>query len=840
MVESTTNNNGIMQNDVIQSTLAYISAHHSKTYLKSGECLFNHALETVHILQALHVDNDVLQASMLVPLAEILLETKTEKNLLVAEFGLLIEKQLATIVSAQVVSLIKVVCRLIHIGHCSTQSLNISGKSDQEKLLSTTDLTRKAQVEALKGLFLALAGNVNVILILLALRLQTLRYYARQKISAPRLMAVETLEVYAPLANRLGIGQIKWELEDLAFRFYDQEAYHHIAKMLDEKRSERQQYVAAVIIRLKNVLQNAGITAEISGRPKHIYSIWRKMYGKHLTFSELYDMLALRVIVLEIQDCYMVLGLIHNLWQSIPKEFDDYISRPKTNGYQSLHTVVVGENSRAFEIQIRTAAMHQFAEYGVAAHWRYKENAYAGEYSSNQFAYQNIETQLDNTKIDQVKKDIVKKDGVDKKINQANIEKTKSDSFAIEKISQTIKANKKNKNSAIFDSNAIVFNQENAKKELAELHGKSSLYLFEKPSPDDVNWLNLCVDTHLIYVLTPQAKIVTLPRGATPIDFAYHLHTDLGHRCRGARVDGVIVSLNTPLQNGQIVEIIAFKQGGPSRDWLNSQLGYIQSQRARQKVRAWFNAIDTNNTIATGRTIVEKILQREGKTALSFDELAAKLSFSHASALFLAVAKEEISHRLLEQTISQIDHANKLNLIEAPTSFTISYKPNKNSNRKLAGNQVLVAGVDSLQTQFARCCCPAPPDKIVGYLTKTKGVSVHRAQCQNFAKLAEISPERAIDVDWLSVFQNAQNSALYPVKLHVIAVDRPLLMRDIVEIFSREKIRIVSIQSQSKKDLIMMNLTVEVSAIQVIHRTLVWLNEISGVRQASRIGDNSQ
>uniref|UniRef100_UPI003FCDDDBF RelA/SpoT family protein n=1 Tax=Tepidimonas sp. TaxID=2002775 RepID=UPI003FCDDDBF len=515
-----------------------------------------------------------------------------------------------------------------------------------------------AQTENVRKMLLAFSRDLRVVLLRLASRLQTLRYFAAAKREPDAALAAESLQVFAPLANRLGIWQLKWELEDLAFRFLEPDTYKHIARLLDEKRIEREAVVEQVRQRLERELRALGLCVQVQGRPKHIYSIVKKMRGKALDFDQVHDLRALRVIVETVEECYRVLAWVHDHFTPVPEEFDDYIARPKPNGYQSLHTVVCDEQGRTFEIQIRTRAMHEHAEHGVAAHWAYKEagtKGYAGVSAASS-----------------------------------------------------------------YDAKIAVLRQLLAwQRDLSGLsHG-----LFEDS----------------IYVLTPQAAIVELPKGATPVDFAYAVHTDLGHRCRGARVDGQMVPLNTPLATGQTVEIIAAKEGGPSRDWLNPEAGYLVSHRAKSKVRAWFNAQAAADHIARGREQVERLLQREGKTALKLEELALELGFETPEDLFEAVGKEALALRHIEQHLRPAEPA------AAPDQLVL--KKTRAAPTARAGD-VLVVGVGALMTTLARCCKPAPPDDIRGFVTRGKGVSVHRTDCPDFQALAQRQPERVIEVQW--------------------------------------------------------------------------------------------
>jgi GTP pyrophosphokinase len=604
------------------------------------------------------------------------------------------------------------------------------------------------QTENVRKMLLAFSRDLRVVLLRLASRLQTLRHYAATKLPVPQSLAYESLHVFAPLANRLGIWQIKWEMEDLSFRFLEPETYREIAKLLDEKRVERENYMVQLRESLEVELKVQGITAQVAGRPKHIYSIVKKMRGKSLDFSRVFDVRALRVVVPSVPDCYAALSLVHTKFSPIHSEFDDYIAKPKSNGYQSLHTVVRDAQGRPIEIQIRTQDMHDHAEHGVAAHWAYKEagaKGYAGVSASGD-----------------------------------------------------------------YDAKIAVLRQ---------------LLAWERElSADAQSQATTDALSDRIYVLTPDAAVVELPQGGTPIDFAYTLHTNLGHRCRGARVDGAMVPLNTQLKNGQTVEITAIKEGGPSRDWLNVELGFLASSRARSKVRAWFNAQALQETVAKGREAVEKLLQREGKTAMKLDDLASQLGFKSAEALFEVVGKDEFSLRNIET------------LLNPPTTVMVAddyvrlkkAKPNDRASK----SGVLVVGIDSLLTQLSKCCKPAPPDDICGFVTRGKGVSIHRADCGNFKQMALRSADRVIEVDW---GQSASAQALvYPVDVNIEALDRQGLLRDISEVFAKEKMNVIGVQTQSVKDLAWMTFTVEVGDSRRLQKVLGLVKEVQGVRLAKR------
>ncbi|MDB5874162.1 MAG: relA [Ramlibacter sp.] len=601
----------------------------------------------------------------------------------------------------------------------------------------------KVQTETVRKMLLAFSRDLRVVLLRLASRLQTLRWHAACKTVAPPSVAREALTVFAPLANRLGIWQLKWEMEDLAFRFLEPETYKKVAGQLDQKRAEREQYVEELRARLEAELNAQGVRASVHGRPKHIYSIVKKMRGKSLDFEQVFDIRALRVIVPAVNDCYAALSWVHEKFTPLVEEFDDYIAKPKANGYQSLHTIVRDKAGRPIEIQIRTQAMHDHAEHGVAAHWAYKE--------AGQKGYSGVSA------------------------------------------------------SGEYDAKIAVLRQLLAwERDLAG----SGEGLFEDR----------------IYVLTPDAAIVELPQGATPVDFAYTVHTSLGHRCRGARIDGVMVPLNTPLQNGQTVSITAAKEGGPSRDWLNSDLGFLVSHRAKAKVRAWFNEQIRHETVSRGREAVEKLLQREGKTAVKLEDLAGQLGFKSAEDLFGVVGKDEYSLRNIENLLRPAETPL------APDDFLLLKKA-RNVEKTPKGG-VLVVGIDSLMTQLAKCCKPAPPDAIGGFVTRGKGVSIHRRDCSNFRELAARSSERVIDVEWGA--SKADSGAVYPVDVGVEAADRQGLLRDISEVFAKEKMNVIGVQTESVKGTAWMTFTVEVADSGRLNKVLGLVAEVNGVRWAKR------
>lgn len=701
------------QQQKLAQAMRYVEPLIHGLYTPMGEPLDSHSAAVVAILQGLNADAHTRICALLAVLTQ---KDQVKYEELKKEFG----PQVATMVGGA--------RALYHIGELTAKA--------NDQAATGTD-----QKEMKRKMLLAMAVDLRIVLVRLASRLQVLRWFVHSKTPCPRDYAKETMELYTPLANRLGIWQLKWEMEDLAFRFLEPVTYKTIAKQLEEKRTEREQFITHIVDSLTQALKELGIDADVNGRPKHIYSIYNKMKNKHLRFDQLFDIRALRVIVDDERSCYSTLALIHAMWTPVADEFDDYISRPKPNGYRSLHTVVADEKGRTFEIQIRTAEMHHFAEFGMAAHWHYKEAGAKGG---------QIAASAEEQKIAWMRQ-LLAWDHQDE---------TQQDA-AVEAVPERI------------------------------------------------------------YVLSPQARVVELPYGATPVDFAYYLHTDLGHRCRGAKVDGQMVPLLTKLKTGQTVEIIAAKSGGPSRDWLNPQLGFLASQRSRAKVRAWFNAVELQQRISQGQALVEKELQRLGKTAVNLEQLAQKLDFSRADDLYVSVAKDEFSLR-------HIENAFKSAAAETTEPQTKVFDANRASVTRTGRSGVLVVGVDSLMTQLARCCRPAPPDVIGGYITKGRGVSIHRSDCPSYKGLAATQPERVIEVDW-----GVTGEALYPVDLIVTASERPHLLRDISEVFARLRVNVVGVNSESRRSLTKLLFTIEIKDGEQIQRTISALQEIPGV-QAQR------
>jgi len=627
----------------------------------------------------------------------------------------------------------------------------------QARLSANEEAHPDLGVENVRKMLIAFSRDLRVVMLRLASRLQTLRHYSVVKKPLPSGLALESLQVFAPLANRLGIWQIKWELEDLSLRFTEPDTYRQVAQWLDEKRVERESYIASTCASITKGLKEQAIEAKIYGRPKHIYSIVKKMRDKGIGFERVLDIRAFRILVETVPNCYAALSWVHSQYAPMVEEFNDYIARPKSNGYQSLHTVVRDAQHKAIEIQIRTQSMHDHAEHGVAAHWAYKEAGKKG-YSG---------------------------------------------------VSAT----------GAYDAKIAVLRQLLAwERDMASANSQST----DGPSQGKQD---AQVAPDRIYVLTPEAAVVELPEGATPIDFAYTLHTNLGHRCRGAHIDGVMAPLNTVLKNGQTVSITAIKDGGPSRDWLNPELGFLVSARARAKVRAWFNSLVLQETTSKGREAVEKLLQREGKSGTNLEELSGHLGFKTSEAFFESVGKEEFSLRTIEQFL-------RPNLAPQVTPDDYILLKKSKPTKPSENGGVLVVGMDSLMTQLAKCCKPAPPDEIKGFVTRGKGVSIHRDDCSNFAQIERKNPDRVIEVTWGHA--KVTQPLAYQVDVSIEAFDRQGLLRDISEVFAKEKMNVVGVQTQSIKEVAWMTFTVEVFDTRKLNKVLGLIGDVKGVRNARR------
>ncbi len=601
------------------------------------------------------------------------------------------------------------------------------------------------QAENLRKLLLAMAEDVRVVLVKLADRLHNMRTLKHLPPEKQRRIARETREIYAPLANRLGIWQLKWELEDLAFRYLEPERYRRLAHSLDERRVEREQYIERVTQQLSKALAEAGIEAQVTGRPKHIYSIWRKMQRKGVGLDHLYDLRAVRILVNEVADCYHALGIVHTLWRHIPREFDDYIATPKENHYQSIHTAVIGPEGKTLEVQIRTHEMHRHAELGVAAHWVYKEGG-----SSRDTAFE-------------------------------------------QKIAWL--------------------------RQLLEWKDES------RDAGDFIDRFKSELFQDRVYVLTPRGDILDLPQGATPLDFAYAIHTEVGHRCRGAKVDGRIVPLTYELQSGQQVEILTARHGGPSRDWLNPQLGYVKSSRARSKILTWFKQQDQEKHISEGKLALDRELRRLGTADLSMERLVAELKFQEVNELLAAIGRGEVTTAQIAGAVHRLQPPEIRPLPETQTSTTRTKPPRP-------GGDIQIHGVGNLLTHIARCCKPVLGDSVVGYITQGRGVSIHRRDCPNILKLEGEKRNRLIEVEW----GQPEPGESYPVDINLRAVDRPGLLRDITTILAAEGVNVLSVNTATdrKQAIATMRLTIDIRDTAQLSKVLNRIVQLPNVLEAWR------
>ena len=701
------------QQDVLTRAAQWAIDSHQGQQRASGEPYYHHVLAVAEILADLNLDYETIAAAMLHDLVE---DTDVTLEQVKAEFGPVIAR------------LVDGVTRMERIGEF------------QEKAQAGS--REHVQAESLRKLLLAMAEDVRVVLIKLADRLHNMRTLQHLDPERQRRIAQETHDIYAPLANRLGIWQVKWELEDLSLRYLEPDAYQQIARQLAEKRTEREHYINKVVAILDAELEKAGITADISGRPKHINSIWRKMQRKRLDFEQIFDVRAVRILVKQEKDCYAALGIVHGLWRHIPKEFDDYIANPKENLYRSLHTAVVGPEAKALEIQIRTEEMHRHAELGVAAHWRYKEG---GSFDP----------------------------GYEEKIAWL--------------------------------------------RQLLEWKDE------ERSANDFVDRFKSEAFQERVYALTPQGRIIDLPRGSTPLDFAYAIHSEVGHRCRGAKINGRIVPLTYQLQNGEQVDILTAKQGTPSRDWLNPHLGYLKSSRARSRVRQWFKREDHEHNVAAGRDITDRELHRLGVTGLSLDKLADRFKFRQVDEFLATVGRGEINTGQLANALTDFLPQSTEPAIEVPGK--------KTRKRTASPGGVEISGVGNLLTTMARCCHPVPNDPIVGYITRGRGVTIHRQDCGNVLRLRGDDRDRLIEVEW-----GARDEAGYPVDITIEAYDRPGLLRDITTVLANDRINLLGVNTATDIDdgIARMSLTVEIGDIGQLSRILAQIGQLPNVVEAKR------
>ncbi len=702
---------------MVERALERARQAHAGQTRASGEPYFGHVLAVAELVAGLGLDHETVCAALLHDVVE---DTGVTLAELEEEFG------------PTVARLVDGVTKMGLMGSCS----------------NADEARSRQQAESLRKMLLAMVEDIRVVLIKLADRLhnmRTLRYLSPDR---QQRIARETMDVFAPLANRLGIWQIKWELEDLALRYLEPLEYQRIARLLDERRAEREERVQTVVRRLERELRRAGLPAEVSGRPKHIYSIWKKMQRKGVGFNEIYDVHAVRILVQDVAACYAALGVVHTLWRHIPKEFDDYIANPKENNYQSLHTAVIGPHGRPLEVQIRTWEMHEHAELGVAAHWAYKEGGDGGG-------------------------------DLAQKINWL--------------------------------------------RQLLEWREE------ERDAGDFVRRFQSEVFQDRVYVLTPRGNVIDLPAGATPLDFAYYIHTDVGHRCRGAKVDGSIVPLTHELRTGEQVEVLTGRLPRPSRDWLNPHLGYLRTSRARAKVRAWFRQQDLDRNISEGRIIVDRELRRLGIGDLALNDLARRFGFEQVDDLFAAAGRGEIGP-------TQLAGAARERVMPATPPAAVP-PPQRRRPARSGEGAIRIHGVGNLLSTIAGCCKPVPWDPIVGYITRGRGVSIHRQDCPNALRLQQESRERLIEVSW-----SDGSDATYPVDVGLLAYDRRGLLRDITAVLSNERINVLAMTTRTdeKDQIARIRVTLEIKDIDQLSRVLGRLGQIPNVAEVSRLGSKGE
>ncbi|MCF2948360.1 GTP diphosphokinase [Paraglaciecola aquimarina] len=674
--------------------------------------------EMVEILHELHMDDETLQAALVYPYCEV---HQLNEEQIKEQFGEGIQK------------LIIGIRRMDAIKSLHTRAN--SGKKNSE-----------AQIDNVRRMLLAMVEDVRAVVLKLAERICTLQSVKNEDEETRVLVARECATIYAPLANRLGIGQLKWELEDHSFRYLHPLTYKKIAKLLDEKRTDREQYIEDFVGDLQAALDAQNIKAKVYGRPKHIYSIWKKMQKKHLSFDQLYDIRAVRIIAERLQDCYAALGVVHSHWKHIPKEFDDYIATPKPNGYQSIHTVTLGKLGKTIEIQIRTKQMHDDAELGVAAHWRYKEGA------------------------------SVSRSGYEERINWLR---------------------------------KILLWQEEV-----------------SDSGDIVEELRSQVFDDRVYVFTPNGDVVDLPLGSTPLDFAYYIHSNVGHRCNGAKVGGRIVPFTYQLQTGDQVEILTGKKSNPSRDWMHQGLGYVYSSRARAKIQTYFKKQDKDKNIHAGKDMLDRELVKLSIDPKEASDATERFNMQNLDDLYAAIGGGDIRIMQVVHFLQQ-KHAPEPELDLDPR-----IKPRKPQSAKLKKDSIVVEGVGNLMNQIARCCQPLPGEDILGYITQGRGVSVHREDCEQLNHLLDSHPERQIEVNWASDLE-----AAFLAKLQVLSTDRAGVLRDVTTVLANEKASLLGVNSSSdtRNNTAKIELTLEVKNLGTLSKTITRIQQVKGVLDVFKV-----
>ena len=710
--------------DQIERAYRFAEKAHKGQTRANGQPYFLHCVGVANILLDMDATAEIVSAALL---HDVLIDCNVSSRTLRNEFG------------DTVAQFVEDVSRITALPYLSRADQHEDERKPlSEQPLSSLNKINEDLAETIRKMLLAMGDDVRVVVIKLADRLHNMRTLSALPTDRQKKIAQETLDIYAPLANRLGIWQMKWELEDLGFRYTNPEKYKEIAENLTQRRSKRLDEVDHIIEELQELLQKSDVKAKITGRPKHIYSIYRKMLHKEKTFDGIRDLRAVRAIVDDVETCYKVLGIIHMHYAPIPGEFDDYIAAKKPNNYQSLHTAVIYSDGKPLEVQIRTMEMHQNAEYGIAAHWRYKENKQhiSGKYEQKVSAMRSLlawSLEVDD--------------------NQELIDGMRSDSFK-----------------------------------------------------------------DRVYVITPRGDVVDLPQGSTPIDFAYQVHTDIGHRCRGAKINGKLVTLDYVLKTGDQVEILTVNRGGPSRDWLNPNLGLVKSSRSRSKIKQWFKQQNREQNLEHGKLLVEKELKRLGLEGVDLNQLIANFGLKSVDDLFVGIGCGDIPIGKLINRIGELKAdglTTESELIpEAPAKDTKS-------------DSITVSGLSRMAHNFAHCCNPMPGDPIIGYITRGRGVTIHRMDCPNAMSLKD--KERLIKVDWSIVEKK------YPVPLQITAYDRQGLMSDISTVLSSEPVRLIDLSMTTRQHIVKVNLVLEVASIDQLSRVLARLENLPNVMEAVRV-----
>ncbi len=710
--------------DQIERAYRFAEKAHKGQTRANGQPYFLHCVGVANILLDMDATAEIVSAALL---HDVLIDCNVSSRALRNEFG------------DTVAQFVEDVSRITALPYLSRADQHEDERKPlSEQPLSSLNKINEDLAETIRKMLLAMGDDVRVVVIKLADRLHNMRTLSALHTDRQKKIAQETLDIYAPLANRLGIWQMKWELEDLGFRYTNPEKYKEIAENLTQRRSKRLDEVDHIIEELQELLQKSDVKAKITGRPKHIYSIYRKMLHKEKTFDGIRDLRAVRAIVDDVETCYKVLGIIHMHYAPIPGEFDDYIAAKKPNNYQSLHTAVIYSDGKPLEVQIRTMEMHQNAEYGIAAHWRYKENKQriSGKYEQKVSAMRSLlawSLEVDD--------------------NQELIDGMRSDTFK-----------------------------------------------------------------DRVYVITPRGDVVDLPQGSTPIDFAYQVHTDIGHRCRGAKINGKLVTLDYVLKTGDQVEILTVNRGGPSRDWLNPNLGLVKSSRSRSKIKQWFKQQNREQNLEHGKLLVEKELKRLGLEGVDLNQLIANFGLKSVDDLFVGIGCGDIPIGKLINRIGELKAdglTTESELIpEAPAKDTKS-------------DSITVSGLSRMAHNFAHCCNPMPGDPIIGYITRGRGVTIHRMDCPNAMSLKD--KERLIKVDWSIVEKK------YPVPLQITAYDRQGLMSDISTVLSSEPVRLIDLSMTTRQHIVKVNLVLEVASIDQLSRVLARLENLPNVMEAVRV-----